>query len=329
MTAPGHRLRDWPATGGPRIPVILKAAPEDFRVEEVLAFEPDGDGEHLMVQVEKRLMGTPELAGVLARLHGLPRVDVGYAGMKDRRAVARQWFSLRGVADLHPGVHAVPGVRVLATTRHSRKLRKGELSGNRFAIVLRRPGPGDVEAALRALAEGGAPNYFGAQRFGGDNLEQAARWLRQRRGSRLPAFRRGLYLSTLRSFLFNEVLAARVRSGTWRVSLSGDVPDPQGHPTGPLWGRGRSEARDAAARVEEEALAPHGSLLEGLEHAGLRQERRTLVLSAADLAWTREAAGLRVSFRLGPGQYATSFLGDRFRLQEDAACELRTAGAAL
>ncbi|HET9483615.1 MAG TPA: tRNA pseudouridine(13) synthase TruD, partial [Xanthomonadales bacterium] len=32
----------------------LKARPEDFVVEEVLGFEPSGDGEHAFLTVEKR-----------------------------------------------------------------------------------------------------------------------------------------------------------------------------------------------------------------------------------------------------------------------------------
>ena len=85
------------------------------------------------------------------------------------------------------------------------------------------------------------PNYFGAQRFGhdGGNLE-AALSLDPRR-LRGRNFRQGMYLSAARSWLFNEVLAARLAKGTWLQPLPGD-PVP-GQATGPLFGDGGSDAQ--------------------------------------------------------------------------------------
>ena len=306
----------WPGAADSRIPARIKVEPEDFRVDETLSFIPDGEGEHLLVKLRKRALGTPELARLLARLHGIREVDVGYAGMKDRHAVTSQWFSLRGVAALESRVAALPGVRVEELTRHTRKLRRGELAANHFSILLRGVCPEDAQEALEALRHSGAPNYFGGQRFGRHNLAEAAHWLNRRRRSRCSKFRQGLYLSTLRSFLFNEVLAARVRDGTWQSLLAGDVPDDEGGPTGPLWGRGRSPTGSEAAQVECGVLAAHRTIMEGLEHAGLNQARRSFVVRAADMTWRAEAGQLRVGFRLRPGQYATSFLREGFALSE-------------
>ncbi len=72
----------------------LKERPEDFRVEERLAFAPSGTGEHLYLFVEKTGLQTEELAARLALRFSVARRDVGYAGRKDRRAVTRQWFSV-------------------------------------------------------------------------------------------------------------------------------------------------------------------------------------------------------------------------------------------
>ncbi len=69
-----------------------------------------------------------------------------------------------------------------------------------------------------------------------------------------PAFQKGLHLSTARALLFNAVLAYRVEAGNWDRLIDGDVPL-DGAPTGPLWGRGRAQARDAALNLETAALA--------------------------------------------------------------------------
>lgn len=306
----------WPRTAERAIGVVFKVSPGDFRVDEFLPFEPSGDGEHLLVRLEKTGMGTPELARLLADAHGIDHQDVGYAGMKDKRAVTSQWFSLRGVAALDESVEAIEGLRVLDVARHRQKLRRGALAGNAFRLVLRDPGAGDVASAMETLTRRGAPNYFGGQRFGWDNLERAADWLARRRRTRLPPFKQGLYLSVLRSFLFNEVLAARVAAGTWNEAIAGDVVDDRTLPTGPLWGRGRSTASDLAAEVERSALAPHPALLDGLEHAGLTQARRALVVKPLDFSWQQDGARIDVCFRLGAGEYATSLLGDVFDLRE-------------
>ena len=81
----------------------LRRSPEDFRVEERLSFRPDGRGEHLWLYLEKRLLNTFDVVTLLAEVYGVGSADIGVSGLKDRRAVTRQWFSVRtskGVAPL-------------------------------------------------------------------------------------------------------------------------------------------------------------------------------------------------------------------------------------
>ena len=93
-------------------------APEDFIVEEIPAYEPSGEGEHTYVWVEKRLQNTRDVAGFVARAAGVPIREIGYAGLKDRRAVTRQWFSLP-FRSRPPSEWELPeGVTVLAVSRH-------------------------------------------------------------------------------------------------------------------------------------------------------------------------------------------------------------------
>ncbi len=235
--------------------------------------------------------------------------------MKDKRAVARQWFSVR--TPLGPEVAEGSGVAVLAAGRHERKLRRGELAGNRFKIRLREVSGADWRERLGRVLESGAPNYFGPQRFGGDNLERALAWLPVRRRRSISPFRRGLYLSVLRSLLFNAILARRVRDRTWRTLLPGDV-DLEEMPTAPLWGRGRSATAGTALDVERAALEPFADVLDGLEHAGVAQARRSLVLLPRNARVSEDEGGVSLSFELPPGGYATSLLREAFDLGEQA-----------
>ncbi|CAN6484276.1 unnamed protein product [Victoria cruziana] len=187
----------------------------------------------------------------LAEAAGVQDRDVGYAGLKDRYALTRQWFSIylpKGdTPDLTQLQH--PEFKVLSQSRHVKKLRPGDLQGNRFRIVLRdvNGDPGALEAIevnLKAIAAHGVPNYFGAQRFGfdGGNVEQGRAMLAREIRVRNPK-KKGIYLSAVRSFVFNEVLALRIQQGLWGQTLPGDVLDEAGRPTGPMpwrtaWRRG-------------------------------------------------------------------------------------------
>jgi tRNA pseudouridine13 synthase len=165
--------------GVPPVSGVLRTQPEDFFVDEVLGFEPEGEGEHVLLQIEKRNTNTQWLAGQLSRFAGIPKRDVSYAGMKDRHAVTRQWFSLGLAGAAEPDWNNLnnDNVRVLQHARHRRKLRRGTLQGNRFHLVVRHlQGELDaLEARLQHIAQTGVPNYFGEQRFGHDgaNLQQA------------------------------------------------------------------------------------------------------------------------------------------------------------
>jgi tRNA pseudouridine13 synthase len=80
---------------------VLKATAEDFQVDEVLDIPLSGDGEHLWLWVEKRGLNTEEAARRIAKAAGVPLRTVSYAGLKDRQALTRQWFSVQlpGKAD--------------------------------------------------------------------------------------------------------------------------------------------------------------------------------------------------------------------------------------
>jgi tRNA pseudouridine13 synthase len=298
----------------------FKSRPEDFVVDESLGFEPVGAGEHLFLRLEKRSLETRRLAGEIAQAYGVATIDVGYAGMKDKHAVTRQWFSV--CTPLADDVARKAGFRVIQSSRHQRKLRRGQLVRNAFAVMLRGVSGHGWQERLAMIAEYGVPNYYGPQRFGQDNLARAREWLPVRRRSSISRFKQGLYLSVLRSYLFNQVLARRVQDGSWRELLPGDVrasQDPNEDTycaaTAPLWGRGRSATTARAGELEATALAPDARLCEDLEYAGVRQQRRALVLRPGNLSWTASGADLSLRFDLPPGCYATTLLSEVFALE--------------
>lgn len=327
------------AHGTPALTARFRESPEDFLVEEIAGFEPSGQGEHLLLWIEKRGLDTVEVARRLSRWAGVRDVAIGVAGLKDRHAVTRQRFTVhlpgRDAPDL-AGLEG-PGLRVLESTRHSRKLPRGALAGNRFELVLRAASgdPAAIDARLEAIAREGVPNYFGEQRFGraGDNVEQAIAMFD---GRRVRREERSLLLSAARSELFNRVLAERVRDGSWRAGLDGEVwmldgrrsvfgpeaarPDLQArcsafdiHPTGPMWGRGEPRVAGACAALESGVLdgGDGPRLRAGLEAAGLEQERRALRLRPQGMRWEWTAGdALRLRFELPPGAYATTVLAE-------------------
>jgi len=324
MTDPRYTtLPPWPkAYPDSGASATLKYLNEDFIVTELPLQPPSGQGEHLWLDVEKNGANTAFVAQQLAAAAGVQDWDVGYAGLKDRHAITRQWFSIylpKGEApDLTRLQH--PEFKVLRQARHVKKLRPGDLQGNAFRILLREVSGerGAIEANLRAVASQGVPNYFGAQRFGhdGGNVEQGRAMLAREIRVRNPK-KKGLYLSAVRSFVFNEVLAERIRQGLWGQTLAGDVPDEAGRPTGPLWGRGRVSTSEAAQALENSVAARHAVLCDGMEHAGMDQERRALVANPAGLSWEwPQADQLLLEFSLPAGNYATAVLNEILRTAE-------------
>ena len=330
-------LVDLPhAFAAPPLSGCLRATAADFQVDEVLGFEPDGEGEHALLLVRKIGLNTEELVRQLARHAGLRPRDVGYCGLKDRNAVTTQWFSLGLAGRQEPDWAELDSerVQVLQAQRHRRKLRRGAARGNRFRIRIV-DAAGEREAAegrLAALRERGAPNYFGEQRFGRDygNLERAEQ-LFQGTLKRVNPHLRGLYLSAARSQIFNELLAQRVRAGSWNRALPGDLMQLEGsrswfpvaepdaeierrmeegdiHPTGSLWGRGAVPSSGLAAAGEQALAERFASWCRGLERFGLKQDRRALRVPLHELEWGWGDASLELEFRLPSGCFATSVL---------------------
>ena len=332
MTAERPRVSEGvPGCGG-----AFKLVPEDFEVEELPAYLPSGEGEHLYLWLEKKGRDTREVVRALSAALGVDEGDVGVAGMKDRQALTRQWLSVPARAEPRLGDFALEGVRVLGSRRHGNKLRTGHLRGNRFWLRLRDVrDAGAARETLARLSARGLPNYFGEQRFGreGDNADLGRLLVLGQRLPRRPdKFQRKLYLSAFQSRLFNRGLVERLRAGTFDTALAGDVlrredsgglfvceaPEVDGprvasfevSPAGPLFGPKMTPAAQAVAEAEARWLADEGVSLEDFRRGGDETQggRRPYRVRLGGVSLEAEGTDLRLAFELPRGSYATEVL---------------------
>lgn len=313
---------------------VLKAVAEDFQVDEVLDIPLSGAGEHLWLWVEKRNLNTEEAARRIARAAGVPIRNISYAGMKDRQALTRQWFSLHLPGKTDPELSRAEDetLCILKTGRHQRKLQRGAHSANGFILRLTelRAERAELDARLEQIKAHGVPNYYGQQRFGfeGSNVHGAREYAERQE---LPVQRnlRSRLLSAGRSYLFNQVLATRVADGSWNTAQIGDLlaftdsrsffpageaecSDPRLavldlHPTGPLWGVGQSPASGEAGALESRIGEAEPSIAKWLAEAGMKHERRILRLPIGGLSWHYPGPDiLQLEFVLPTGCFATA-----------------------
>ena len=319
----------------------IRSVPEDFIVKENLAFEASGTGEHAFLQIEKTGENTDYVARQLARFANVRQRDVSYAGLKDRHAVTTQWFSvwLPGKADPDWTQFETDSMKVLHSVRHARKLKRGVLSGNSFKIIIR-DWQGDKDKTiqqLEAMKDNGIANYYGSQRFGneGQNVNKA---LAMFQGAKVGREQRGLYLSAVRSYLFNQILAYRVIRENWNQPVAGDtymfdlshscfkseLPDAEIirrleakeiHPTGVLWGRGEAGVSEDTLSIEQAIVDAYPELSKGLIDCAVDIDRRALRVNVQDLHWQfGNDTTLELGFTLPAGSYATSVLREIIEL---------------
>jgi tRNA pseudouridine13 synthase len=320
--------------GTPAISGILKSTPADFQVSEELGFEPDGDGEHCFLLVEKTGLSTPELITRIAHDYSLHPRLVGHSGLKDKHARTSQWLSLHLPGKPLPaGNSAGDGYRILRQVRHQRKLRPGTHKSNSFQLCLREVEklPDKTISQIGFLTDQGFANYFGAQRFGRrqDNVKQALLKLQNRR---LQRSRKSILLSSLRSYLFNRILARRISLGHWEKPLAGDIFMLRGShsifkdeisddllaryqqldisSSASLYGSGRNQVSDQAQAIEEQVFAQHEDITDCLDRQGARLQMRALRAVVDDFSYEYDAEerNLRLNLTLPAGSYVTTML---------------------
>jgi tRNA pseudouridine13 synthase len=326
--------------GEPQSSGVFKQSCEDFNVVEDLGFELTGEGEHVCLWVQKVGENTQYLARQLAKFAGIPAKNVSYAGLKDRQGDTKQWFSLHIPGKITPdfSTFASPGVNILKVIRHNKKIKTGALAGNYFSIVVREIS--DKSALQKALlqVQAGVPNYFGAQRFGFDGYNVSAA-LTMFQGRKIKdRFKRSIYLSAARSYLFNHVISTRIADDLYDKPLLGDCVQFVGNRsffplteldqvteqrlktrevclTAPLWGAGELTSELSAKEYETENLTKYKEIQMGLANNGLKQQRRPLLLLPEDFSasWLDDKT-VKINFYLPSGCYATSVLRELIKV---------------
>ncbi|NNN69698.1 tRNA pseudouridine(13) synthase TruD [Vibrio sp. 3-2(1)] len=332
--------------GKPAAKAKIKAKPEHFKVIEDLGFELAGSGEHLMVHIRKTGENTSFVVNELAKACGVKSKDVSWAGLKDRHAVTQQWLSVHlpkgETPDFTEFLAQYPSIEILETTRHNKKLRPGDLVGNHFEITLSEvTDTAEVVTRLEHIATHGMPNYFGSQRFGnhGNNLSEARRWGKENVRSRNQN-QRSLYLSAARSWIFNQIVSARIEQDKLHQFIEGDIAL-EGEKTtlatlvnltdlnnklalnevqisAALAGDNALPTQGEALDLEQVHLDAEPDLMALIRSNRMRHERRAVMLKPQNLSWTVEQDNVTLRFDLDAGSFATSVIRE---LVEEIAVE--------
>jgi len=196
----------------------FKQSPRDFVVEEIPLYEFSGDGEHLVLFVRKKNLSTLELVGIIARYLGIQNKEIGYAGLKDKHAMTKQYISIHKKYEETMDNFVHEGVKIVSKTYHNNKIKIGHLKGNRFYINLKKVNPTSaqkIDEALKSISDLGMPNFFGYQRFGndGDNHIDGEKIAKGEKKERNPKIRK-LLINAYQSHLFNLWLSRRLEINT-------------------------------------------------------------------------------------------------------------------
>ena len=324
----------------PKQTALLKAECADFVVKEQLGYDMSGDGEFVAVKVRKTDCNTLFVGEQLAKFAGISARNMSYAGLKDRKAVTEQWFSLQMPGQPTPDFSqfSLEGVEILDVTRHQRKIRIGSLQGNHFEILLRNAEETDeLKVRLDFLAKNGFPNYFTEQRFGrdGNNLTQALRWANGEINVK-DRNKRSFYLSAARSEIFNLIVSKRMELDLAQQILVGDVLQLNGSHswfvvdesedlaqlqqrlaqqdvllTAPLIG----EEEKSAVDFENEIFAQHQALFALMRQERMKAARRPILMQPQNFQWQFEPNGLRLQFALPAGSYATALIRELVNIE--------------
>ncbi|WP_111977049.1 tRNA pseudouridine(13) synthase TruD [Algibacillus agarilyticus] len=323
--------------GAPTIEGVIRSCNDDFYVEEILGFQPSGQGEHLWVYIEKKGENTQFVANQLAKILGVQPREVATSGMKDRHACTRQWLSLPyPIKKPIPKNIKIDNTQILLVTRHDRKLKTGTHKANRFILKIKTPQltseqVNQLDERINQIKTMGVPNYFGEQRFGrhGANIQKALDLFAGKFKVK-DKKKRGIYLSSARSFLFNQMIKKRIDAELFKPCV-GDVFILSGSNSifvepaltdellkrysthdiqisAALWGEGDLKSFDKIADIEQAVANEHEALAQGLCSVRMKQERRSINLHLPDISYQYSKQTIELQFDLPTGCFATAVL---------------------
>ncbi len=323
----------------------IRTTPDDFKVTELNDIELSGQGEHMWLYVQKTGCNTDWVANQLSNVCQVPRRQVGFAGLKDRHAITKQWFSvqLSKVKKIEKIESALPDeITILNSKLHSRKIKTGQLDANQFEIIIRNvQGAKDqIEHNIKNIIDKGVPNYFGEQRFGREmgNIQKAQDWFSGTYKVKSKNLK-SLLISTARSHIFNCIIRQRIEDNTWDKSIKGDIlqlnkshswfPDSDAshteitqrleefdiHLTAAMWGEDTVQSSEICALLENTIAEQFPIYQKGFEKFRLKQDRRAMRICPIDFGYEWIDDNLKLKFNLLPGTYATGILREIINYQ--------------
>jgi tRNA pseudouridine13 synthase len=317
---------------------VIRSKPKDFVVTEKNDLEFTESGEHLWMRVEKTSSNTAWVATQIASACKVPARQVGFAGQKDRHAVTQQWFSVQlpKIRDVNIiSEKLTDEVKIIESHWHQSKIKKGQLKGNEFQIIIRDV-KGDIDSInnnIESIKAQGVPNYFGPQRFGNGmgNLQKAEDWFDHKIKVNNKNLR-SLLISTARSHLFNLILAERLRQHVWNKTIEGDILQLDGshswfpatdasedelstrldsfdiHITAALWGENTVQSSSACANLETAIALEYPIYQKGFEKYRVNQDRRSMRVIPGEFSHQWQNNQLALKFTLPPGAFATGVI---------------------
>jgi len=234
----------------------------DFIVTELPLGEFKGKGSYLILKIRKQFTSTWELLSHISKTLDIEEHLIGYAGLKDKNATTTQYISIPANKSRNFKHLNNKNITVLDTFEHDRKLKIGDLKGNKFKITLKDIDLEELPKIYQILSQiqkHGMPNYFGFQRFGKDcNFEKTKRITYGEellRNKKLDKFMKLAY----QSYFFNAWLVKRMELSKEQnlkklMPLDGDVYNLNDRTiiTGLLPGRNIIRAKDEAQKIEED-----------------------------------------------------------------------------
>ena len=324
--------------GEPHQTGVIKSQADDFRVIENLGFEPCGEGEHLFLYIEKKNLTTQDLIEQIAREFTVKPRDIGYSGLKDKLAVTQQWLSVHLPGQMNSTEIPSPShYKLLQHGWHNKKIRAGTHRSNSFEVMVRNVAElsSQTQQQIDDIKEFGMANYFGEQRFGAqqDNVERAIHsFTNERRTRKLSRTKRSLYISALRSFLFNQILSQRIEQSHWHQPLQGDVFMLSGSHSlfseiiddsildrfqqhdissaASMYGAGSRMLSEMALALEDDIFHQHPQIVECLDAQKVKLQMRTtrVTVQAFNVIHDADTQSLTVSATLPSGCFFTTLL---------------------
>ncbi|PIK15228.1 tRNA pseudouridine(13) synthase TruD [Halobacteriovorax sp. JY17] len=319
---------------------VIKEECEHFLVDEIPLYEPEGLGQHIYLLIRKTNLNTTDIVKSLCELFKITDKDIGYAGLKDKRAITTQWFSLSlgataDIAEVCKKISSsLENVEILKSSKHLNKLKTGHLIANRFTVTISNTTKDsfqNAEKILELINQNGLPNFYGEQRFGskGDNADIGREVLTGKKKVKKHWLKK-MYISAYQSELFNSWLTSRISDNLFNELIPGDLLQKseggRSFPfdtnkdhlqefkrgeisyTGPIFGSKVTGPTLQAAEREELIFSKDEVTLEDLKKMKVQGTRRSAKVFPQSIEIEKEDQNIILSFTLPAGSYATILL---------------------